>query len=134
MQETAEQRSRIMRCVKSKDTTPELVVRKISHSLGYRHRLYRKDLPGKPDLVFPSRKKIIFVHGCFWHGHKCKRGDRLPKSNRDYWVKKIKSNMDRDKLHIEELNNQGWSVLIVWECEVKNLHTLTQKIAEFING
>lgn len=134
MQETAEQRSRIMRCVKSKDTTPELVVRKISHSLGYRHRLYRKDLPGKPDLVFPSRKKIIFVHGCFWHGHKCKRGDRLPKSNREYWVKKIKSNMDRDKHHIEELNNQGWSVLIVWECEVKNLYNLTQKIAEFIDG
>ncbi|EGW52907.1 very short patch repair endonuclease [Candidatus Endoriftia persephonae] len=134
MQETAEQRSRIMRCVKSKDTKPELVVRKISHSLGYRHRLYRKDLPGKPDLVYPSRKKIIFVHGCFWHGHKCKRGDRLPKSNREYWVKKIKSNMERDKLHIEELNNQGWSVLIVWECEVKNLQVLTQKIAEFIDG
>ncbi len=133
MQETAEQRSRIMRCVKSKDTTPELVVRKISHSLGYRHRLYRKDLPGKPDLVFPSRKKIIFVHGCFWHGHKCKRGDRLPKSNREYWVKKIKSNIDRDKIHIEELNRQGWSVLIVWECEVTNLHALAQKIVEFID-
>ena len=85
-----------MRAVKSHDTKPELLVRRAIHCMGYRYRLHRKDLPGKPDVVFPSRKKIIFVHGCFWHGHDCARGARMPKSNRSYWVSKISRNRERD--------------------------------------
>lgn len=126
-------RSEIMRRVRSTDTTPELIVRKLTHALGFRYRLHRKDLPGKPDLVFSSKKKIIFVHGCFWHGHKCKRGDRVPKDNRHYWVKKIKANIERDKRHIEVLDKLGWSVLPIWECETKGSGALNQRILEFLN-
>ncbi len=126
-------RSEIMRRVHSKDTTPELLVRKLAHSLGYRYRLYRKDLPGKPDLVFPGKKKIIFVHGCFWHGHKCKRGDRTPKNNRQYWVKKIRGNVERDKKQRDALIKSGWSVLTIWECEVRNEDVLKQKLIKFLN-
>lgn len=122
-----------MRRVHSKDTTPELLVRKLAHSLGYRYRLHRKDLPGKPDLVFPGKKKIIFVHGCFWHGHKCKRGDRTPKNNRQYWVKKIKGNVERDKKQRDALIASGWSVLTIWECEVRNEDVLKQKLIKFLN-
>lgn len=122
-----------MRRVHSKDTTPELLVRKLAHSLGYRYRLYRKDLPGKPDLVFPGKKKIIFVHGCFWHGHKCKRGDRTPKNNRQYWVKKIRGNVERDKKQRDALIKSGWSVLTIWECEVRNEDVLKQKLIKFLN-
>lgn len=126
-------RSEIMRRVHSTDTTPEIIVRKLTHSLGFRYRLHRKDLPGKPDLVFPSKKKIIFVHGCFWHGHKCKRGDRVPRNNRKYWIKKIKANVERDKRHSDELDNMGWSVLNIWECEIKDQGALKQRIIEFLN-
>ena len=127
------ERSEIMRRVRSTDTTPELIIRKLTHSLDFRYRLHRKDLPGKPDLVFAGKKKIIFVHGCFWHGHKCKRGNRLPKKNREYWTKKINANMNRDESHIEELNKAGWSVLTVWECETKDQESLSHKIGEFLN-
>lgn len=129
----AVKRSEIMRRVHSTDTTPELIVRKLAFALGYRYRLHRKDLPGKPDLVFPSRKKIIFVHGCFWHGHKCKRGDRTPKTNRQYWIKKITANIDRDKKHNDALIKLGWSVLIIWECEIRDQDILKQKIIGFLN-
>jgi DNA mismatch endonuclease (patch repair protein) len=125
-------RSEIMRRVHSTDTTPELIVRKITHSLGYRYRLHKKGLPGKPDLVFSSKKKIIFVHGCFWHGHHCKRGNRMPKENRTYWTKKIKSNFDRDSRHNVELSASGWSILTIWECETKNQELLKQRIVEFL--
>ena len=133
MDETTEQRSRIMRAVRSKDTTPELIVRKISFSLGYRHRLHREDLPGKPDLVYPSKKKVIFVNGCFWHGHDCKRGARVPKTNREYWRNKIQRNIDRDQKTIKSLVQLGWNVFVIWECETKDIDLLAQKIDNFLS-
>lgn len=128
------ERSEIMRRVRSTDTTPELIVRKLVYSLGYRYRLHKKDLPGKPDLVFSGKRKVIFVHGCFWHGHKCKRGNRLPKENRAYWESKINANTKRDKSHIAELSKKGWSVLTIWECEMKDQDALKHKIVEFLNA
>lgn len=130
----SEERSRIMRAVKDRDTVPELMVRRMVHNMGYRYRLHRKDLPGKPDLVFTSRSKVIFVHGCFWHGHDCKRGARMPKSNIDYWKPKLERNVERDKQHIKALTNDGWDVLIVWECETKDLATLEQRLVSFLEA
>ncbi len=126
-------RSEIMRRVHSVDTRPEMAVRKIVWSLGYRYRLHKKDLPGKPDLVFIGKRKIIFVHGCFWHGHSCKRGARIPKSNRAYWVAKIGRNVARDREHLHELKKSGWSVLTIWECEIRNLDSLREKISRFLD-
>ncbi len=109
-----------MRAVKSRDTKPELVVRRLAHGLGYRYRLHRADLPGKPDLTFPGRRKVVLVHGCFWHGHDCARGARVPKNNRDYWTAKIARNQARDAKDRSRLGEMGWSVLTVWECETKD--------------
>jgi DNA mismatch endonuclease (patch repair protein) len=114
-------RSEIMRAVKSRDTNPEMIVRRLVHRLGYRYRLHRQDLPGKPDLTFPGRRKVVFMHGCFWHGHDCARGARVPKNNRDYWTAKIARNQARDANECERLRAMGWSVLTVWECEIKDL-------------
>lgn len=122
-----------MRAVKGKDTKPEWVVRRLVHALGYRYRLHRKDLPGKPDLVFGPRRKVIFVHGCFWHGHDCKRGARVPKTNRDYWLQKVQRNRDRDAATQKALQNAGWSVLILWECEIKETVALEQRLIAFLN-
>ena len=127
-------RSRIMRAVKSRDTKPEMLVRRMVRAMGYRYRLHRKDLPGKPDLVFSSRKKIIFVHGCFWHGHDCLRGDRMPKTNRKYWKKKISGNVKRDVKHTSELKKSGWEVLLVWECETRDAEALTKSLNNFLSG
>ena len=113
-----EQRSRIMRAVKSRNTQPEMTVRRLVHSMGYRYRLYRKDLPGKPDLAFISRHKAIFVHGCFWHGHDCPRGSREPKTNRDYWIPKIAKTRERDKATMGRLQKMDWKTLVIWECEI----------------
>jgi DNA mismatch endonuclease (patch repair protein) len=112
--------------IKSKDTKPELAVRSTLHRLGYRFRLHVKGLPGSPDLVFPGRKKIILVHGCFWHGHACSRGRSVPKSNVDFWVTKIQGNRRRDLRTIRKLRLAGWSVLIVWECKIKKDDWLTR--------
>nr|PZN75925.1 MAG: very short patch repair endonuclease [Pseudomonadota bacterium] len=125
-------RSKTMAAVKGKDTEPELVVRRLCHSLGYRYRLHRADLPGKPDLVFPSRRKVIFVHGCFWHGHDCARGSRVPKTNRTYWVAKIGRNRARDERYQQRLRELGWRVLTVWECETKS-PGLKRRIVRFLN-
>ena len=132
MSETAEQRSRIMRAVKSRDTKPELKVRRMLHGLGYRYRLHRKDLPGKPDIVFPSRRCLIFVHGCFWHGHDCKRGDRRPARNAEYWSKKIDRNVERFCEQQALLVDQGWRVLTLWECELKDEQTLIDRLRRFL--
>ena len=113
-------RSEIMRRVRSMDTAPEMVVRQLCHALGYRYRLHRSDLPGKPDLAFSARHKVIFVHGCFWHGHDCKRGARIPKNNREYWIKKISRNRERDQDNQNRLNELGWKNFVVWECEIKS--------------
>lgn len=118
--------------VKGKNTKPELLVRSMLHKMGYRFRLYRKDLPGNPDITLPKFQKVIFVHGCFWHGHeKCKRSKR-PTTNREFWDEKLNKNLLRDKRNIEELNNKGWKSLIVWTCEVKDKNRLKQKLTEFL--
>ncbi len=125
-------RSWIMSRVRGKDTSTEIKVRSLAHRLGYRFRLHRKDLPGKPDLVFPSRKKVIFVHGCFWHGHECARGARIPKTNSDYWIKKITNNMERDRSNIVLLESLGWEILAIWECEVKDNEQLERTLNCFL--
>ena len=100
-----------MRAVKGRDTKPEMTVRRLLHRMGYRYRLHRKDLPGKPDIVFGPRRKVIFVHGCFWHGHSCKRGSRVPKSNAEYWKEKIARNIERHSDQLDELTADGWTGL-----------------------
>jgi DNA mismatch endonuclease, patch repair protein len=132
MKESAEQRSRIMRAVKSRNTGPETAVRRIAHRLGYRFRSHRKDLPGRPDLVFPARRKVIFVHGCFWHRHDCARGSRRPKSNTEYWRKKIRRNYLRDKANIAALKKRGWRAAVVWECELKEPAKVANRLARFL--
>lgn len=127
-----EVRSRTMRAVRSKDTTPELIVRRLVHSLGFRFRLHRKDLPGSPDLVFPSRRKVIFVNGCFWHGHDCPRGARQPKTNAEYWAAKVARNRERDRQAAQELLGAGWEVSTLWECELKDKETLQARIISFL--
>jgi len=115
-----EKRSAVMRQVKGKGTTPELKVRKALTALGARYRLNRKDLPGSPDIVMPGRGLAIFVHGCFWHGHDCARGSRVPKANRDYWLAKVARNKARDLAAVEALAAQGWRVETIWECDLKD--------------
>ena len=125
-------RSQIMARVKATDTSPELAVRSIVHSLGFRFRLHRRDLPGAPDLVFPRLRKVIFVHGCFWHGHSCARGARVPKTNREYWLAKIARNAKRDRATRAALAKSGWRVLVVWECRLNNRAALTAKLRRFL--
>lgn len=115
---TIEERSAIMAQVRSTNTSPELKVRKALHGAGFRYRLHRKDLPGKPDLVFPQYRLAVFVHGCFWHWHGCKRS-RMPAANHEYWTRKIERNVQRDGRNQAELHNMGWCVQIVWECDLK---------------
>lgn len=127
-------RSRMMAAIKSKNTSPELLIRSMVHRLGYRFRLHAKDLPGKPDLVFRSRRKVIFVHGCFWHQHssaKCRDG-RMPKSNRSYWKPKLLKNTERDKRSLKELRALKWKVLTIWECETKNPDRLVRVLTKFL--
>lgn len=125
---TPEQRSAVMRRVKGKDTTPELKVRRALTRLGARYRLHRKDLPGAPDVVMPGRKLAIFVHGCFWHGHDCARGARVPRQNRDYWIAKVGRNKGRDTANREALEAGGWRVLTLWECGLKDDAALTAQL------
>ncbi len=111
-------RSAIMRRVRSKDTSPEMKVRQAIHAAGFRYRLHRKDLPGNPDLVFPRHRCVLFVHGCFWHWHDCKRA-RMPATNRDYWTAKIERNVRRDHRIQDELKALGWLVCVIWECRLR---------------
>jgi DNA mismatch endonuclease (patch repair protein) len=127
-----EKRSAVMRAVKSRDTAPELKVRRAAHALGLRFRLGRSDLPGKPDLVFPSRRVALFVHGCFWHGHDCPRGARMPQNNRAYWQAKIARNMARDKASLANLRKLGWKPAVIWECEAKDAENLVRLITRRI--
>ncbi|MGS1015514.1 very short patch repair endonuclease [Allosphingosinicella humi] len=130
----SELRSRMMRAVRSKNTTPELKLRRLLHRAGFRFRLHRKDLPGSPDLAFPSRKAVIFVHGCFWHGHDCKRGARAPKSNADYWRAKIARNVERDGRSLDGLQAAGWRAATVWECELKDADAVLARVTLFLGG
>ena len=125
-------RSEIMGQVKGKDTTPELRARRALHEMGYRFRLHRNNLPGKPDIVLPKYRLCIFVNGCFWHQHPGCRRATIPSSNIDFWVAKLARTKERDAQNIEELSKLGWRVLVVWECETKDTGTLRQKIKNFL--
>lgn len=127
-----ETRSKIMGRVQNKDTRPEMTVRRLVHGAGYRYRLHGKKLPGKPDLVFKGRRKVIFVHGCFWHRHKGCALARLPKSRLDFWLPKLEANRERDRRNEESLREMGWGVLIVWECELANVDDMLEKITTFL--
>jgi DNA mismatch endonuclease (patch repair protein) len=118
--------------VKGRDTKPEKVVRSLLHAMGYRFRLHRKDLPGKPDIVLPKHHKAIFVHGCFWHGHEnCRRAAR-PVSNADFWNKKIDGNIARDRAAQAELKKSGWDFLVIWQCEMKDVEALQKNLEQFL--
>lgn len=128
---TPEKRSEIMSRIRSRDTKPEMTVRRLVHGMGYRYRLHQKKLPGQPDLVFTPRKKVIFVHGCFWHMHSCPHG-RIPKTRRAYWKKKLNTNVKRDAKQKKLLESDGWRVLVIWECETKELSKLKRTIQKFL--
>lgn len=125
-------RSRMMASVKSKNTAPELKLRKALFAKGFRYRLHNKILPGSPDLVFPKYKAVIFVHGCFWHNHDCKYG-KLPEDNHDFWKHKLQGNASRDALNIVKLQSLGWKVKIVWSCDLKNKHALEKISVEVVD-
>ncbi len=129
---TAEQRSACMRAVPGKDTTPEMLVRRLAHSMGYRYALHVTSLPGKPDIVFVCRRKIIFVHGCFWHKHNCRHGSLSPAANADYWQRKRERNSERDREHIRALRKDEWKVLTIWECWTRDPDSLRKRLKAFL--
>lgn len=130
---TAERRSANMRQIRSKSTAPEMALRRLLHGCGYRYRLHRKDLPGKPDLVFPIRRKVVFLHGCFWHQHSGCREGRLPGTRRDYWEPKLIKNQQRDTFIQNALKSQGWEVFTVWECELaKDSSAVLSRLMRFL--
>ncbi len=120
--------------VRSKDTGPELIVRRLVHAMGFRYRLHGKDLPGRPDLVFRRRGKVIFVHGCFWHRHDGCVLARLPKSRTDFWLPKLEANKERDERNRRDLKRSGWKVLTVWECQLSRVELLRKKIRRFLDA
>lgn len=122
-----------MASVAQENTGPEMCVRRILHRLGYRYALHRRDLPGRPDLVFAPRRKVVFVHGCFWHGHTCRRG-RLPTSRVKYWSEKISKNKARDANNVNDLRADGWDVCVVWECETAHADSLTRRLIRFLDS
>lgn len=127
-----EQRSVLMSRIRGKDTKPELAVRRIAHRLGFRFRVHRRDLPGTPDLVFPRLRKVVFVHGCYWHRHPGCRYAYSPKSNVSFWQAKFDANITRDRLVLDELTKLGWQVLTIWECEVKDEDKLVCRLATYL--
>jgi DNA mismatch endonuclease (patch repair protein) len=128
-------RSFNMSRIRSSNTKPEMIVRSCLHRMGYRFRLHRKELPGKPDIVLPKHRKIILVHGCFWHGHGCKVGGaKPPSSNESYWADKLRRNAERDERHRAELMNLGWEVHIVWECSTQDREKLTAALSAFLSA
>lgn len=130
---TKEQRSENMRRIRSKNTKPEFKVRELVRSLGHTgYRLHRKELSGKPDLAWIGKKTALFVHGCFWHGHTCAEGLRIPKSNADYWVAKISRNRERDLVHQQSLLDSGWRFKVIWECELRSSEKVLASIEEFL--
>ncbi|MDR1493496.1 MAG: very short patch repair endonuclease [Planctomycetaceae bacterium] len=131
---TKEKRSWNMSRIRSQETTPEIIFRKLIHRAGFRYRLYDKTLPGKPDLVLKKHRTVVFIHGCFWHGHKnCERGNR-PKTHKNFWNKKIEGNIARDNKNRIKLRKIGWRVFTVWECELKNLDSIFAKFKKFIKS
>jgi DNA mismatch endonuclease (patch repair protein) len=130
---TREQRRRNMSAIRGANTQPEIIVRSLAHRLGFRYRLHRRDLPGKPDLVFVAQRKVIFVHGCFWHMHKCRYGAATPATNADFWQNKRLSNVARDRRNLRELRKAGWKILVIWECEVKDKSVLESRLKSFLH-
>jgi DNA mismatch endonuclease (patch repair protein) len=131
---TPEQRSRCMAAIRSKHTKPEIIVRRLVRSLGYRYRLHGVNLQGKPDIVLPKLRKVIFVHGCFWHRHSCRYGLVKPKTNADFWLNKRTGNVERDKKNRRELRRKKWSALVIWECETKKPQLLLRKATRFLKA
>ena len=129
---TPEQRSYNMSRIRGRDTKPEMVVRRLVHGLGFRYRLHVSALPGKPDLVFPSRHKIIFVHGCYWHRHKCRFGRVVPSTNKEFWLNKFNRNIECDRRAMKLLKKKGWDVLVIWECQVDKIEILRSIIINFL--
>jgi DNA mismatch endonuclease, patch repair protein len=130
---TKKQRFSCMSSNKGFDTKPELIVRRLVFSLGYRYRLHNRKLPGCPDLVFAGRKKVIFVNGCYWHRHNCKKGKSVPETRRDFWFSKFARTVERDRENINLLQKQGWKVLVIWECQIKNdIEKVRKKIFKFL--
>jgi DNA mismatch endonuclease (patch repair protein) len=125
-------RSENMRRIKSKGMIPEMFVRKTAHQMGYRYRLHRRTLPGRPDIVFSSKRRVIFVNGCFWHQHKGCIDGRLPKTNKEYWIPKLKRNCIRDNVAITALEKDKWKVLVIWECETKDPERIKRKLNVFL--
>jgi DNA mismatch endonuclease (patch repair protein) len=119
--------------IRSKDTKPEMIVRSIVHAMGYRYRLHDRSLPGKPDLVFRAARKVLFVHGCFWHCHRCRYGRVVPATNTEFWQSKRQGNVDRDRRNRRQLQKDGWQVLVIWECWTRDLETrLIPRVEEFL--
>ena len=131
---TKEQRSFNMSRIRSKDTRPEIVIRSLVHRMGFRYALHRKDLPGRPDMVLTRHRKIIFVHGCFWHMHKCRYGRVTPATNTKFWQTKREGNVARDKRNLRKLRKGGWKVLVIWECQTRHLEKLTKKLDSFLSS
>jgi len=117
---------------KGKNTIPEIFVRKLVHSFSYHYRLHRRDLPGCPDIVFPKRKKVIFINGCFWHRHTCKKGRSMPATRKKFWQQKFKRTIERDKQNYKALKKLGWKVFVIWECQIKKPEKLIGKISKFL--
>ena len=131
---TPKDRSKNMSRIRGKDTRPELVVRKLVHAQGFRYRLHDKTLPGKPDLVFKGKRKVVFVHGCFWHQHANCKDATLPKSNEQFWMSKLQRNVERDAERLEQLRSLGWKSMTVWECETTtHLHELSDRLCAFLS-
>lgn len=124
---TKDKRSKVMANIRSKNTKPEIILRSLLHKHGLRFRIHRKDLPGKPDIVFPSKRIAIYVHGCFWHFHNACRDGTMPKSNIEFWEKKLTANKERDKTHLKNLKKLNWKVLVIWECEIEKKPDLVLK-------
>lgn len=129
---TPEARSKNMASIRSRDTKPELLVRSMLHRLGYRYRLHGQKLPGRPDIVFAKRRKVIFVHGCYWHRHTCPNGQVIPKTRADFWQKKLTRNAERDSQNQLQLCEMGWHVMVVWECEIGDTKAVRQQLVEFL--
>ena len=130
---TPERRSRLMARIGPKNTKPELTVRRMLHAAGWRYRLHRKGLPGTPDIVFGTRRAVLFVHGCFWHGHHCRLG-RLPKTRTEFWSEKIDGNRARDRRKVDELVERGWRVMTIWQCGLKDAEGTLRDVEAFLNG
>lgn len=130
---TPEHRRWNMSRIRGKNTKPELTVRRMIHGAGYRYRLHGKNLPGKPDLVFAGRRKVIFVHGCFWHSHTCRVGERAPKQNAEFWSAKRLRTFERDASQLEQLRASGWEPLVIWECELKDQPGLLKRVNDFLS-